>query len=76
MGTEEELMKRWEVVALLKELVAEQLIQPSLVFIDQRKPERYQLQIKGDYNIQEIELFVKNRFSVQEYDGYLIFNNP
>ena len=69
-------MERAEAVALLKELVAEQLIQPSLVLIEQRSPDRYQLQVKGNYDLQEIEMFVKNRFSLEEYRGYLIFDKP
>jgi hypothetical protein len=69
-------MKRTEAVGLLKELVAEQLIQPSLVLIKQRSPDGYQLQIKGNYNFQEIEMFVKNRFALEECMGYLVFNTP
>jgi len=69
-------MRRGEAVALLKELVTEQLIEPSLVLIKQEKSDRFQLQIKGNYNIKEIEMFVKNRFSVQECRNCLIFNNP
>ena len=67
-------MRRTEAVNLLKELAAEQLIQPFLVLIEQRSPDRYQLQIKGSYNLREIEVFVKNRFSLKESKGYLIFN--
>jgi len=67
-------MKRTEAVGLLKELVAEQLIQPYLVLIKQRSPDAYELQIKGNYNFQEIEMFVKNRFALEECRGYLIFN--
>ncbi|MGA3290954.1 MAG: hypothetical protein ABSD42_12025 [Candidatus Bathyarchaeia archaeon] len=67
-------MKREEAVALLKELGAEHLIQPFLVLIEQRSPDRYQLQIKGNYNLREIEMFVKNRFSLEESKGYLILN--
>ena len=67
-------MKRAEAVALLKELGAEQLIQPFLVLIEQISPDRYQLQIKGSYNLREIEMVVKNRFSLKESKGYLIFN--
>ena len=67
-------MKREEVVALLKELVAERLIQPSLVLVEQRSPDRYQLQIKGNYNFQQIEMFVKNRFTLEESKGYLILD--
>jgi hypothetical protein len=67
-------MKRAEAAALLKELGSEQLIQPFLVLIEQRSPDRYQLQIKDSYNLREIEVFVKNRFSLEESKGYLIFN--
>ena len=69
-------MKRTEAVGLLKELVAEQLIQPSLVIIQQRSPDAYKLQIKGNYNFQEIEMFVKHRFALEECMGYLVFNTP
>jgi hypothetical protein len=69
-------MKRTEAVGLLKELVAEQLIEPSLVLIEQSSPDSYQLQIKGNYDIQEIEMFVKNRFALEECMGYLVFNTP
>ena len=58
-------MKRTEAVALLKELGAEQLIQPTLVLIEQRSSDGYQLQIKGNYNFQEIETFVKDRFLLE-----------
>jgi len=69
-------MKRTEAVALLKELVAGQLIQPSLVLIERRSPDEYQLQMRGSYNFQEIEMFVKDRFSLEESKGYLIFYKP
>jgi len=49
----------------LKELGAEQLIQPTLVLIEQRSSDGYQLQIKGNYNFQEIETFVKDRFLLE-----------
>ena len=52
-------MQRYEAVALLKELDAQHLIQPSLVLIEQRKPDRYQLQIKGYYDLESITGFVK-----------------
>ena len=66
-------MRRTEAVNLLKELAAEQLIQPSLVLINERSPDVYQLQIKGNYNFQQIEMFVQNRFSLEESKGCLIF---
>jgi hypothetical protein len=67
-------MKRAEAVALLKELNGEQLIQPSLVLIEQRSPDDYQLQIKGNYSFQQVETFVKNRFSLGEFKGYLVLD--
>ena len=67
-------MKRTEAVGLLKELVAEQLIVPSLVLLEQSSPDSYQLEIKGNYDFQKIEMFVKNRFSLEECEGYLTFN--
>ena len=66
-------MKREEAVALLKELGSVSLIQPSLVLIEKRKPDRYQLQIRGDYNRQLIGIFLKKRnFSVEMSNDYLI----
>ena len=56
-------MKRGEAVGLLKELVAEELIHPSLVLIGERSLDNYQLQIKGNYDCKEIEQLVKDRFS-------------
>ena len=69
-------MKRAEAVGLLKELVAEQLIHPSLVLIGERSFDNYQLQIKGNYDCKDIEQFVKDRFSLEESRGYLILYKP
>jgi hypothetical protein len=52
-------MKRSEAIALLKELGSEHLLQPSLVVIDQRKPNRFQLCVKGNYCLDEIKVFIK-----------------
>ena len=52
-------MQRYEAVALLKELDAEHLIHPSFVLIEQRKPDKYELQIKGFYNLELIKGFAK-----------------
>jgi hypothetical protein len=68
-------IKRAEVVALLKELGSEQLIHPSLVLIEQRCPDSYQLRIKGDYNFQEIEVFLEKRFLIEENKNYLIISS-
>lgn len=53
-------MKRHEAVALLKELGAEHLLQPSWVLIEKRKPNSYQLCIKGDYNVAILGFLFKN----------------
>lgn len=72
-------MLRYEAVALLKELDAQHLIQPSLVLIEQRKPDRYELQIKGFYDLELITGFVKQYdLAVKEdtTNGYLVIFTP
>ena len=59
-------MKRSEAVALLKELSAKQLIQPTYVLINQQKPDNFELQIKGSFDFQAINQLVNNRFTVKE----------
>jgi hypothetical protein len=66
-------VKREEAVALLKELGTERLVQPSLVLIEKRKSDSYQLQIIGYYNLQLIGIFLKKRhFSFEMSNDYLI----
>ena len=70
-------MQRKEAVALLTELVAKGYVQPNLVSIDQRKPDSYQLKIKGNYDYSQIGLFLKNTvFSCEENKDYLIIFKP
>ena len=72
-------MQRYEAVALLKELDAQHLIQPSLVLIEQRKPDRYELQIKGFYDLELITGFVKQYDLAVKEDttkGYLVIFTP
>jgi hypothetical protein len=69
-------MRRGEAVALLKELSAEHLILPSWVLIEQRKPDSYQLCVKGNYNRQDISEFLQKRTLTFEEDtrkGLCIF---
>ncbi len=75
MWFEWEVIKRAEAVALLKELNAEQLIQPSFVIVEQRFPDIYQLRIKGDYNLQDLTIFLNNRFSIEECKNYLVISS-
>jgi len=44
---------------MLKELVAEDLVDPSHISIGLRIPEHYQIQIKSDYNRKRLEEFAK-----------------
>ncbi len=74
-GLSEVYMKREETVALLKELGAEHLIQPSFVLIDRRKPDSYALKIKGVYNLQDVEIFLRNKFSIEESKDYLVISS-
>jgi hypothetical protein len=71
-------MKRSEAVAILKELSAEHLIQPSWVLIEQRKPDSYQLCVKGDFDRFQIESFLKKYPLSFEEDtkGYLCIFKP
>ena len=72
-------MQRYEAVALLKELDAEHLIQPSLVLIEQRKPDKYELQIKGFYDLESIKGFaIQYGLAVKEdiTKGYLVIFKP
>ncbi len=72
-------MKRAEAVALLKELSAVNLIQPSLVLIEQRKPDSYELCIKGFYDLPLIATFIQKFDLAAEEDttkGYLCIFKP
>ena len=72
-------MQRYEAVALLKEMGAQNLIQPSLVLIEERKPDRYELQIKGFYDLESIKGFAKQYDLAVKEDttkGYLVIFKP
>ena len=67
------MLDRKEAVALLKELGVEQLIQPSLVLVEKRKTDSYQLKIKGSYDLKQITIFLKNKgFRLEENEDYLV----
>ena len=70
-------MDRKEALALLKELGTQQLIQPSLVLIEKRNNDCCQLKIKGDNDLKQITIFLKNRgFSLEKNMDYLIIYKP
>lgn len=65
-------MNRKEAIALLRELSANQLVNPSSIILEERTIDKYQLKIRGDYCLREIETLVKNRFSISEDQNFLI----
>ena len=69
-------MNREESVALLKELGDHQLVSPIVASIEHRLPDTYQLKIKGDYDLQAMKRFLKNKFSVEENQDYLVISEP
>jgi hypothetical protein len=69
----EELMNRKEAIALLSELSANQFLNPNLVLLEKKEPERYSLQIRGDYSRKLIEAFLRKRhLSFEMSNDYLI----
>lgn len=65
-------MNRKEAIALLSELGAKKLVSPDFVIVEERNSDTFQLKIKGSYNIKEVKLFLKERFSFEEIKDYLI----
>lgn len=66
-------MDRKEAVALFTQLVTNGHVQPNLVSIEQKKPGKCQLRIKGNYDYSKIELFLKGKgYSYEECKEYLI----
>ena len=66
-------------MSMLKELVANNLVEPSYVHICLRKPENYQIQIKCDYNRKAIEEHAKKHGLTIEEDKerkYLVIYKP
>lgn len=76
--TEGTHLNRLEAMAMLKELVANNLVEPSYVSISERKPNDYQIQIKCDYR-KEIEEYAKKQGLTIEEDKekkYLFIFKP
>lgn len=68
---------RKEAVALLKELGERELVQPFMVIIEPRPNDKCQLKIKGNYDQQQIELFLKGKgFGYEASKDYLIIFSP
>ena len=70
-------MKKEEATVLLNELGANNLVNPKLVLIEHNEPDRYRLQIRGDYDRSAIALFVRKReLSCKMNNDYLIISKP
>ena len=72
-------LDRTQAMALLKELVAYDLVDPSYVSMIQTKPNRYRLQIKCNYNKTRMQEYAKNNNLIIEEDKeqkYLVIYNP
>ncbi len=70
-------MKKEEASVLLNELGANKLVNPQLVLIEHKEPDRYRLQIRGDYDRQAIAQFVRKRaLSCKMSDNYLTISTP
>ena len=61
-----------EAIAVLFELGTCQLINPSLVVLEQNKSDKYQLNVKGEYNFGDVAVFLKNRLCLKEVNNYLV----
>ncbi len=77
MGLKREHMNRREAIALLSEFSANQFLNPNLVLLEKREPDRYRLQIRGDYNRQSIVACLrKKHLSSEMSNDYLIVFKP
>jgi hypothetical protein len=66
-------MLRQEAIALLKELGDRGLIQPIFVIIEKQTRDKFQLKIKGSYDINQIEFLLRNRgVTYEKSKDYLI----
>ena len=73
----EKYMKKDEATVLLNELGANNLVNPRLVLIEHNEPDRYRLQIRGDYDRSAIALFVRKRdLSCKMNNNYLTISTP
>ncbi len=60
-------MDRAEAIKLLKDLVAQDLVDPSYINISKTIPKHYQIKIKCDYNRKELMAFAKkNNLTIRE----------
>jgi hypothetical protein len=54
-------LERREAVALLKEIVAKNLAEPSLVDLNESKPGKFDLILKGNFDVLAIKKLIANK---------------
>lgn len=65
-------MRRQEALDLIKEILVRQVVMPNWIAFDEVEPDKYGIIIKGDYNLQVINLLVQGKnLTVKEHDGAL-----
>jgi hypothetical protein len=72
-------LDREQAMAILKELVAMDLVEPSFVHISEMITNHYQIQIKSDYNREKIEEHAKKQGLIIKEDKerkYLMIFKP
>jgi hypothetical protein len=72
-------VRREQAVAIVKELVCNNLIQTNWLSIDSRKVDSYELKFRGDYEHNDIEIFLQNRnlaMAENKEKGFCIIFKP
>jgi hypothetical protein len=72
-------LDRLQAIAVLKELVNNDLVDPSYISVGKRQTNQYQIQIKCNYNRKEIEEYAKKYNLTIEEDKeqlYLLIFRP
>ena len=72
-------MERKQAIGLLKEIVAQNLVRPSLVALTVNKHNKFDLMLKGDCDVQELREFVGEKaLAVKEDEekGFCIIYKP
>ena len=54
-------MNRKEAIELIAELGSCELVNPDLVDLELKSSEKYQLKIKGNYNVKDVEFFLEKQ---------------
>lgn len=72
-------LNRQEALALLKELITQDLVDPGWVSVGERNLNDFQLQIKNAYELQKLEAFTRSHnlvIEVNKNEGYIFIYKP